>query len=69
MLTYGIPVITSNINSIKNVTQGFSNVFFIENDNPVLPKIEIDSKAKINKGKFSPSNSVLAEIDYILNGK
>lgn len=67
MATFGIPVITSDIDICREVFVGFNNVRYIDNDqekiniNPLLEKLEnTDNKQKNNK--FFAENTIEKEI-------
>lgn len=69
MVSYGIPLITSDISICKEMLAEFNNVYFIKND---LSDIDItsfieavDLTKPVNKEKFSLKNTVLQEIKVI----
>ncbi|MDF3047358.1 MAG: hypothetical protein K0R73_476 [Candidatus Midichloriaceae bacterium] len=66
MATYGIPVISSNIEVSRDMFKEFPNVFFINNDAPKLPSnmdVNIINPVK----KFYSEQTVLKEIEWIKN--
>jgi len=68
MATFGIPLITSDIDVCKEVFEGFKNVAFIDNDNeyidiePILKKLESIGEIKKNE-KYCAKNTVHKEIE------
>lgn len=68
MATFGIPLITSDIDVCKEVFEGFKNVAFIDNDNeyidiePILKKLESIGEIKKNE-KYFAKNTVHKEIE------
>jgi len=70
LLTFGIPVITSNIAICKEVFSGFENVAFIENDDksinlePILKKLSLQY-SPIKQEKYYSKNTVSKEIELI----
>lgn len=67
MATFGIPLITSNIDVCKEVFEGFKNVAFIDNNEenidvrPILKELESLEKEEKNK-KYFVENTVGEEI-------
>jgi len=67
MATFGIPLITSNIDVCKEVFEGFKNVAFIDNNEenidvrPILKELESLEKEEKNK-KYFAENTVGEEI-------
>jgi glycosyltransferase involved in cell wall biosynthesis len=68
MLTYGMPVITSDILVAKQMFKDFPNAFFISNLDPYLPDLKHvceSIKNKVIPNKFHTSNTVDKEVKYI----
>lgn len=66
MATFGIPLITSDIQICKEMLQEFSNVTFIDNKNPRLNKFElnrISNSCTLKNNKFNINQTVTKEID------
>lgn len=69
MLTFGIPLVTSNIPVCEEMFQSFSNVIFIDNELPVLDFSKEFWQSAINAEKihkFSRVNTVDKEIELII---
>lgn len=68
MATFGIPLITSNIDVCKEVFEGFGNVEFIDNDDenidvePILNRLQ-NVKIKEKNEKYFAKNTVGKEIE------
>lgn len=68
MATFGIPLITSNIDVCKEVFEGFENVAFIDNEEeriniePIFNKLQ-NIKLKRKNEKYYAQNTVHKEID------
>lgn len=72
MVTYGIPVLTSDLPICTEMTKGFSNVFYFNNENADKLNItdvinNINLNKTVYKDKFSIKNTVEQEIQLILN--
>ena len=68
MVTYGIPLITSDIQVCHMVFKGCPNVAFISNDNPDLEDAMSSLPLEMKKEKWDryfAKNTILKEIDYI----
>jgi len=67
--TYGIPLITSNLDICREMLKDFNNIAFIDNKKISFyaKKFfnEINTDAECNKQKFDLKNTVTKEIDYI----
>lgn len=61
MATYGVPLVTSDIEVCREVFNGFDNVSFISNDEPKLPNIKLGAKAK----KFIQLNTCGKEVQVL----
>lgn len=69
MATYGIPLVTSDIQICREMLSNFSNVYFISNDNldsnwNFLNVVSIDTNPEINT-EFGFENTVLKEIQLL----
>lgn len=72
LLTYGIPVITSDLDICKEITKGFSNAYLVSND---IDKIDLDKILNVFEKdkcewrgvyqKYSPENTTKLEIRII----
>lgn len=68
MATFGIPLITSNIDVCKEIFEGFENVAFIDNDDenidirPILRKLK-NVKIKEKNEQYFAKNTVWKEIE------
>ena len=68
MVSYGIPLITSDIPVCHMVLDNVKNVYFIDNDNSNISLNEITKIKKEGidaKEKFSKKNTIEREIDTI----
>lgn len=66
MAAFGIPVITSDISVCREVFNGFSNVYFINNENTVNLKNYRDKTVRCNKhNKYYTSRTVHKELEII----
>ncbi len=66
MAAFGIPVITSDIPVCHEVFDGFSNVSFINNDNPLdLKKFIMNESRCIKDTRFYYDNTVNKELEVI----
>lgn len=63
MVTYGIPLITSNIQVCRTVFKNADKVSFIDNDNPELPE-KLDFSKQGILLDFFPDNIAKQEIDF-----
>ncbi|MGR5120699.1 hypothetical protein ACPV5W_18410 [Vibrio astriarenae] len=64
MASYGIPLITSELDVCHEVLQGFKEVYFIDNDKPVLPVLT-QSPQVVKNNVYSPVSLAKREIDFI----
>lgn len=69
MATFGIPMVVSDIKVCHEMLNSFSNIFFLDNDNPTFSAKDflsnINHDAIVDKQKFSLESTVLQEIEYI----
>lgn len=76
MATFGMPVITSNIDVCRDLLRNFNNIGYLENENIEEFNLEnflycINYESSLNKEKFSVKNTIEKEIKYTfrVNGK
>lgn len=67
MAAFGIPVITSDIDVCHEVFDGFENVFFINNDDPILSLSSFKKRKSICKKdtRFYKKETIGRELDLI----